>query len=603
MSENRGGRQVFAVAVLIFIALFASAQTPSPIRYTVSLATPSSHLVQVTLQLGPGASDRELQMPVWTSLYQVRDFSQYINWVKASNGTGSLALRKLDKSRWLVSGAAQGAEIRYEIFSDQGTPYDAQLNDHHAFFHWAEILMYPVAERNSPVEVKFIGVPSQWRMATSLEGSLAEGIAARNYDSLVDSPIELSAFEEADFDEGGGHYRVVVDADPADYNMQKIVSMLRSIVAAETAWMHDRPFQSYLFIYHFPKGPGGGGMEHAFCTAIDVNVNTLADSSLALASVSAHEFFHLWNVKRIRPQSLEPIDYAKENYTPSLWFSEGFTSTVEDYALLKAGLLKEKEYYSRLAGAIAELERRPAHDTQSAEESSLDAWLEKYSYYRVPERSISYYNKGALLGVVLDLKIRDATQGRASLQDLFQSMNQDYARQGRVFPDSEGVRQSAEGVSHTDLGYFFQRYVAGTEEIPWDDFLQTVGLRLARKTSSSADPGFVAVRNFNASPTVTRLATESNAYRAGLSLGDAIIQIEGRTAGADFEERLAQLKPGDTIHLRIRNRSGEHDLHWKLEKREEVQFEVEDLPHASKEQRAQRAAWLKAENVHAGAPQ
>jgi predicted metalloprotease with PDZ domain len=603
LTVHRGLKVVVAVLILT-VPLRVAAQSPPPVIYTVSLAHPSNHLAHVTVQLGPGASERELQLPVWTSLYQVRDFSQNMDWVKATSPSGqALPLRKLDKSRWRISGAESGAAISYEIFSDQGTPYDAQLNDHHAFFHWAEILMYSVSERTSPVQVKFTDAPSNWKMATPLEGSLAEGIRADNYDRLVDSPIELGTFDESDFDEGGGHYRVVIDADPADYSMQKITPMLRSIVAAETAWMNDRPFQTYLFIYHFPKGPGGGGMEHAFCSAIDVNVNTLTDSPLALPSVSAHEFFHLWNVKRIRPQSLEPIDYSKENYTTSLWFSEGFTSTVEDYALLRAGLMTDKEYFSRLAGQIGELQRRPAHLTQSAEESSLDAWLEKYSYYRVPERSISYYNKGALLGVMLDLKIRAATQGHASLQDLFQWMNQNYARQGRFFAETEGIRQAAEAVSHTDLTDFFRKYAAGTDELPWDDFLQAVGIRLVKKSLSSADLGFVAVRNFNASPTITRLETESNAYRAGLSLGDQIIEINGRIAAADFDERLGQLRPGETIRLKVRDHSGERELHWKLDKREEVQYEVTEIPHATKEQRAQRAAWLKAEDVPSGAAQ
>jgi predicted metalloprotease with PDZ domain len=601
LTGYRSGWQAFGVAVLISVVASAAAQTPPPVRYAVSLAHPADHLVHVTIQLGPGSGQRDLQLPVWTSLYQVRDFSQFVNWVKASSITGQpLPLRKVDKSRWRVSGAESGAEIKYEILSDQGPPYDAQLNDHHAFFHWAEILMYPVAERNSPLEVKFTDVPSSWQMATALKGSLAEGIKADNYDRLVDSPIELGTFQEADFDEGGGHYRVVVDADPLDYNLQTLVAMLRSIVAAETAWMNDRPFETYLFLYHFPKSPGGGGMEHSYSTAIDVNVHTLADSPLALPSVSAHEFFHLWNVKRIRPQSLEPIDYTKENYTTSLWFSEGFTSAVEDYALLRAGLLTDKQYFSRLAGQIAELERRPAHLRQSAEESSLDAWLEKYAYYRMPERDISYYNKGALLGVMLDLKIRQATEGHASLQDLFQWMNQNYARQGRFFAETDGIREAAEAVSHTDLTEFFRSYVSGLDEIPWDDFLRTVGLRLGTKSLSIADLGFVAVRNFNASPTVTRLETESGAYRAGLSLGDAIIEVNGRIAAADFEDRLAQLRPGETIHLRVRDRSGDRDLHWKLDKHQEVEFEVSELPHASKQQRAQRAAWLKAEDLPGG---
>jgi predicted metalloprotease with PDZ domain len=341
-------------------------------------------------------------------------------------------------------------------------------------------------------------------------------------------------------------------------------------------------------------------MEHSFCTAIDVNARTLAESPLALPSVTAHEFFHLWNVKRIRPQSLEPIDYTKENFTTSLWFSEGFTSAVEDYALLRAGLLTDREYFTRLSGAIGELQRRPAHLTQSAEESSLDAWLEKYPYYRTPERSVSYYNKGELLGVMLDLKIREATQGHASLQDLFKSMNQNYAKSGRFFADSEAIRQSAEAVSHVDLSEFFHKYVAGTEEIPWNDFLKTVGMQLKKKSLTTADLGFTAVRNFNSSPAVTRLETESAAYRAGLGLGDSILEVNGRAVGGDFDERVAEMRPGETIRLKVRGKSGERELHWKLDKHEDVEYEVAEIAHASKDQRAQRAAWLKAEDISAG---
>src|SRR4029077_11124577 len=177
------------------------------------------------------------------------------------------------------------------------------------------------------------------------------------------------------------------DADPSDYNMDKIVAMLQSITASATAWMNDRPFESYLFIYHFPRGPAGGGMEHAYSTAISISTQTLTDRPDTLPDVTAHEFFHLWNVKRIRPQSLEPVDYTKEQYTRALWFSEGCTSTAEGIIELRAGLLDESVYLSRLGDEITELERRPAHRTQSAEESSLDAWLEGNAYYRRPERS------------------------------------------------------------------------------------------------------------------------------------------------------------------------------------------------------------------------
>ncbi len=312
---------------------------------------------------------------------------------------------------------------------------------------------------------------------------------AENYDRAVDSPVEIGTFEESDFDEAGAHFRVIFDADPADYDAAKIVAALHKIVVGATSWMNDRPFDSYMFLYHFPRGPAGGGMEHAYSTAIDLNADSLKQNLDSLTGVTAHEFFHLWNVKRIRPQTLEPVDYTKENYTRALWFSEGVTSTAEGVIQLRAGMIDEKRYLYRLGDEITELERRPAHLTQSAEESSLDAWLEGFGYYRRPERSISYYNKGELLGIMLDLATRDATHGHASLREILQWMNTNYAKKGRFFDDSNGVREAAEAVSHADLGWFFTKYVSGTEEIPWDDFLRSVGLHVETLDQHCARPG------------------------------------------------------------------------------------------------------------------
>jgi predicted metalloprotease with PDZ domain len=575
-------------------ASYAETSSQRAVRYVVSLANPGDHLVHVTLVLPSGAGKRELQLPVWNALYQVRDFSQYVDWVRAENDAGrALPVRKLDKSRWLVRGAENGAKVEYEMFADDPGPYGAQMNVQHAFFNLAEILMYPVDARSAPMELRFADVPAGWRAATVLTPVPdSEEFSAENYDRLVDSPVELGTFQEEDFDQGGGHYRVVVDADRSDYDIGKIVPMAQKIVAAETAWMNDRPFQTYLFLYHFPRGPGGGGMEHAYCTAIDVSAQVLADDPLALPNVTAHEFFHLWNVKRIRPQSLEPVDYTKENYTRALWFSEGVTNTVEDYTLLQTGMLTDDAYLSRLAGRITALERRPAHLTQSAEESSLDAWLEKYSYYWVPQRSISYYNKGDLLGVLLDLEVREASRGVASLRDVFQWMNENYARKGKFFPDSEGVEQAAETVSHADLGWFFQKYVAGTGEIPWDDFFRTVGLRLVRQVQTTADAGFQVSRRFGGTALVISVDAGGGAERAGLQAGDTILKINGKTAGADLQQRLGEMQIGQTIRLKVQGNGGERNLQWKVGRRDDVEFELKDLENVTPAQKARRAAWL-----------
>jgi len=439
-------------------------------------------------------------------------------------------------------------------------------------------------------------VPQSWKIASALQRTTQGEFEAENYDRLVDSPVEVGPFHESDFEESGGHYRVVVDADPSDYDMQKVVAAVRPIVAAATAWMNDRPVNNYLFLYHFPREPGGGGMEHAYSTAIEVNAQLLADNPLSLADVTAHEFFHLWNVKRIRPQSLEPVDYTKENYTTALWFSEGVTSTVEDYILLRAGLLDERQYFKRLGEQITTLQRHPAHLTQSAEESSLDAWLEKYPYYRSPERSISYYNKGQLLGVLLDLTMREASHGAASLREVFQWLNRNYAKQGRFFADSAGVRQAAEAVSHADLGPFFQKYVAGIEEIPWDDFFKSLGLRVVRNQVTVGDPGFTAARNFDAPPVVVTVRPGGEAQRVGLLVGDAILEMNGRSAASDFVEQLELIPRGTMLRVRIRRGREERTMQWRVGSKEEVEFVLQDVESVTPQQKARRAAWLAGES-------
>jgi predicted metalloprotease with PDZ domain len=446
--------------------------------------------------------------------------------------------------------------------------------------------------------VRFRQIPAGWHIATPLASSSSSNdeYSAPNYDRLVDSPVEIGNLQESDFDEAGGHFRVVIDADPADYDMAKIITALHKIVASATSWMNDRPFDTYTFFYHFPHGPAGGGMEHAYSTAIELNADVMKQSLDSFTSVTAHEFFHLWNVKRIRPQTLEPVDYTKENYTRALWFGEGVTSTAAETIQLRAALDDEQQYLAHLANEISELERHPAHLTQSAEESSLDAWLEGNGYYRRPERSISYYNKGELLGVMLDLAVRDASHGQASLREVLQWMNANYAQKGRFFNDSEGVREAAEAVSHANLSVFFAKYVAGTEEIPWDDFLRSVGLRAVAIPNTVPDAGFIASRNFDGPMSVAAVTPGSDAEHVGLQVGDTIIEFQGKPAGQESRQELLRMNPGDMLAVKVRSRHGaERELKWKIGSREEITYEVRDLDQVTVAQRARRSAWLKGE--------
>jgi predicted metalloprotease with PDZ domain len=588
-------RRLVQFASCLAILTAWAAAFDAGVSYSISLDSPEKHLIDVQMILPSGAAERDLQLPVWNALYQVRNFAQFVNWVRAKNRAGHpAAIREINASRWRVEGAAEGAIVEYQIYVDSFGPFGAQLNSHHAFFNLAQILMYPVDARNAPLTVRFTHVPPGWHIATPLVAQ-SDTYSAENYDRLVDSPVEISDFHQYDFEESGAHFCIIMDADAADYDADKIVADLHKIIVAATSWMNDRPFDTYTFFYHFPHGPAGGGMEHAYSTAIELNAQSIQHSLYPLNAVTAHEFFHLWNVRRIRPQALEPIDYTKENFTRALWFSEGVTSTAEEIIQLRAGLIDERQFLGHLSEQITELENRPARLTQSAEESSQGAWLEGFDYYRRPERSISYYNKGELLGFMLDLAIRDASQGHASLRELFQWMNANYAKKGRYFDDSNGVREAAEAVSHSDLASFFTKYVSGTEEIPWDDILRYVGLRVERFSLTVPDPGFIASRNFDGPMSVIAVTPGGEAERAGLQLGDIVTQIQGKPAREESNQGLARMNPGDGISIKIRSRGSERELHWNVAGRQEISYQVKDVDQVTLEQHNRRTAWLKGE--------
>jgi len=323
-----------------------------------------------------------------------------------------------------------------------------------------------------------------------------------------------------------------------------------------------------------------------------VNARTLAENTDSLPEVTAHEFFHLWNVKRIRPQSLEPIDYTKENYTDALWFSEGVTNTIQEYTLLKTRMRSERHFLDHLADRIEEIERRPAHLTQSAEESSLCAWLEKYPSYWRPERSISYYGEGELLGYALDLSVRNASRDGTSLQDVFLWMNRNNAQKGKFFADSDGVREAAEAVSNANLKSFFQNYVAGRETLPWNDLLRAVGLQVVRSMTESSDPGFEATRIFDTPAVVIRVKPGSAAEAAGLQEGDSMLSINGEPAGADFDSKLSSAAAGDELRLKVKNDSGERELTFRAGTAQVLHVEIKELENVTPEQKARRRAWL-----------
>ncbi len=375
-----------------------------------------------------------------------------------------------------------------------------------------------------------------------------------------------------------------------DWRRERLEMYLRDITKYEIQLMGGAPFREYTFFFHF--GPylevGGGGMEHSNCTAI-------AASSLESATaIAAHEFFHAWNVKRIRPQTLEPVDYTKEMYTRALWFAEGVTSTYGAYTLERTGLWSKEQFYGDLAAQISELDSRPAHVWQSVEESSLDAWLEKYDEYHRPDRSISYYNKGQIVGEMLDLAIRDATDNHKSLDDVLRRMNEEYARQGRFYDDSLGVEAAAEEVAGVKLDEFFRRYVAGTDEIPYDKFLAAAGLELKVEMRSAADLGFwTAAHGPGAAVQVSQVSPGSSAEAAGLRAGDVIVALNSESVPRYLPAWLHDHAPGEKVTLRVQRDGKDLEFTFALGAIDLKKFSLVEMSSATERQRRIREGWLK----------
>ena len=585
------------------------------VAYGVSMKKASEHIVHVDAVTHQPAAD--FALPVWNALYQVRDFAVNVQRVEAYEGvpewlcdgctTREASVRKLDKSTWRVESTAHHPclTFSYDVFANDPGPFGISLDAQHGFFNWAELLVYRPEERTAPVTLRLLDVPSAWRLR---DGGVFGGLTpeelfaqptakAANYDHLVDAPALLGRLHEANFDQDGARYHIAVDSPEVD--LQALQYMLRRITAAGVDWMQDRPYDDYTFLYLVAHGSGSGGMEHANSSAIDVPLERMKQDVTAAAGVSAHEFFHLWNVKRIRPQSLEPVDYTREQYSRVLWFSEGVTSSVAEVLLYRAGLSDEKRLLTRLANNIGAVEQRPAHRTQSAEESSLDTWFDKYPEYHRPERSVSYYARGEILGFLIDLEMRRQTNGRRCLRDLMQYLNQRYAKRGLYFDDSEGIRLALEVLTASDFRDFFSRYVSGTEDLPYERDFAYLGLQLTHRQTEQPYSGIITSRAPGKPLTITRVEDGSPAAKAHLLSGDVILEADGRTPQGDLHSILQRHDAQRPLHLKVSNTGVTREVDLTLTLRKSDEWFFEDAPNVTAEQRRRRAYFYRGEREDA----
>src|SRR5689334_24490096 len=494
-------RVVCAAALLIILPLLIKAQNPPvDISFTVAMPRPHTHLLEVDVAVkrtANGPAQERLIMPVWTpGSYLVREFARHVQDFAATDAAGQpLKWEKTNKDTWrIATDGAREWHAHYRVYANELSVRTSELNSGHAFWNNANILMYLDGYLQSPSTVRVLA-PGVWKVATGLPAVLGQKntFRAENFDILYDSPFEVSNFKTLVFNVKGVAHRIVIDGE-GNYDPERMRRDVQKIVETEAELMGEIPYHDYTFFLHLR---GGGGLEHLNSCALGYSAfgfriagGDRATSSApnpteagqrdynGFLSLVSHEFFHLWNVKRIRPDALGPFDYTQENYTKMLWVAEGITDYYADVVLRRAGLISESEYLSATARAIQNLQNTPGRLVQSVEESSYDAWIK---YYRQDENSVnsqvSYYDKGALLGLLLDLEIRKRSGGAKSLDDVMRYLYAEFFKKNRNYGPAD-FQKACELMAGGSLEEFFNKYVRGTQELDYNAALEAAGLRL-----------------------------------------------------------------------------------------------------------------------------
>jgi len=580
----------------------AASQRISPdIAYTVSMSKPSTHLLEVQMRLRwpRMPKNAELKMPVWTpGSYLVREYARHVQDFTVKDAAGrNLPWRKLNKNTWQVdTGSSAEIVASYRVYSNELTVRTNELNDEHAFWNNTALLMFPKGQlaADSTVTVNPYG---NWKIATGLPkvGGQANTFRAGNFDVLYDSPFEVSNFNEISFSVQGKPHRIVVTGE-GNYDLKKIAEDTAKIAEEGFKIFGEFPFDDYTFIVNLR---GGGGLEHLNSTALQWNRFGFKPESRykGFLNLVAHEYFHLWNVKRIRPDALGPFDYENENYTKLLWVAEGTTAYYEGILLRRAGLISDKEFLEGKASMIEQLQARPGRFETSLEEASMDAWIK---YYRQDENSInnqiSYYDKGEIVSMMLDIAIRTASGGTKSMDDVLRRLYNEFYKKNRNFTP-EDFQKAAEMTAGKTLEDFFSKYVRGEAEIDFSGIVGGIGLQLV-VTERGKGKAYIGADTAEEDGRLTIRAISANtpAYEQGLNTGDQIIAIDGYRASQTFMQTyIGERKPNDKVKLTIFRFDKIRDVPFTLgsDPRKDYGFSPVDTP--TEEQKRRYRGYLNAD--------
>jgi predicted metalloprotease with PDZ domain len=586
-------------------------------RYRVSMPEPHGHLFQVELTIDRPGDAVVLALPVWTpGSYLVREFARHVEQLVATDGEGRpLAVEPLDKHRRRVAaGGAAEVRVRYHVFAHDLSVRTCHLDGTHGFFNGAGLL-FRVEGREAEPHALEVVPPAGWRVATALPpapggsdpfggGAAGAGpwlFTAGDYDALVDAPVEVGTHALRTFDVLGKPHAIAIWGR-GNADLDRLVADVRKIVAHLGELMGGLPYERYLFILHL-NGSARGGLEHASSSTLLVRRSGFfpRDAYEDVLALFAHEFFHVWNVKGLRPAAFVPYDYAREQYTRLLWWFEGVTSYYDTLALVRTQLCDPRRYWKHLGEELTALARLPGAGKMSLEEASFTAWIK---YYRPDENSpnsgVSYYQKGELVALALDLLLRRAGH---SLDALVRALHQ---RHGQGGLPEDGVEAAVAELAGRDAARaFFDQHVRGRGRLHLD--LSSVGLAVRRRQSQGLDdkggvpgrpdagpaPGWLgATLASGPKLTVSSVAEGSPAWRAGLYAGDEIVaESRFRMDRAGLADRLAERGPAGTLALTVFRRDELVEVAVPLAPAPEDTVWVEPVAEPTPAQRAAFEAW------------
>ena len=573
-------------------------------RYVVRMSRPHSHRFEIEAEFPATDGQLTVVLPVWTpGSYIVREFSRHLQQVTAETFDGSaLRVTRVDKRSFRVEADGRAVRFRYSVYANELTVRTSHLDGGHAFINGANLFLYDEGRRGLEHRVR-IEAPHGWRIFCALDRE-EEELVAPDYDTLVDSPIEVGPHESFHLQVAGVPHEVVLHGE-LQPDRTRLAEDLKRVCETAAALFGGVPMKRYVFIVHL-LDKGRGGLEHmASCAMVysRFGLNSVRgwEDFLALA---AHEYFHLWNVKRIRPRALVPYDYGQENYTRSLWAFEGGTSYYDMLLSRRAGVMTPQRYLLRLGEALTTLHGIPGRRVLTVEEASLQAWVKHYRPdENTPNSAISYYLKGELVCWLLDLHIRRATANQRSLDDVMRLLWQRYG-DGRGVPE-DGIEAAASEIAGIDLSRFFEQSLRSTDELDYS-ILSHVGLEARfRVKESPGDKGGTPPRSRESKPrghlganvrqsgTVSVVYDHSPAQEAGLYTDDEVIALDGyKVDGPTLISRCEERAPGDRVVLTVFRRDRLMELPVVLGRKPEDAVYVARIDDPSDAQKEAFAAWM-----------